>query len=41
MGERVIKNVDKLFETWKPQPHYHFINANEFEPSVLNHKLLY
>ena len=41
MGERVIKNVDKLFETWKPQQQYHFINANEFEPSVLNHKLLY
>jgi len=41
MGERVIKNVDKLFETWKPQPHFHLINANEFEPSVLNHKLLY
>ena len=41
MGKRVIKNLDKLFGTWKPQPHYHFIDANEFEPSVLNHKLLY
>jgi len=41
MGKRVIKNLDKLFETWKPKQHYHFINANEFEPSVLNHKLLY
>ena len=41
MGERVIKNLDKLFETWQPQPRYHFINANEFQPSVLNHKLLY
>jgi glycosyltransferase involved in cell wall biosynthesis len=41
MGKRVIKNLDKLFETWKPQPRYHFINANEFKPSVLNHKLLY
>jgi len=41
MGKRVIKNLDKLFETWVPRERYSFINANEYEPNVVNHKLLY
>jgi len=41
MGERVIKNLDKLFATWEPRSHYEFIKPNEYQPDVLNHKLLY
>jgi len=41
MGNRVIKNLDKLFETWKPRKHYEIIDANEYSVDVINHKLLY
>ena len=41
MGERVIKNLDLLFETWSPRSHYTFFNANDYTPDVVNHKLVY
>jgi glycosyltransferase involved in cell wall biosynthesis len=41
MGERVIKNLDLLFETWSPRSHYTFFNANDYAPDVVNHKLVY
>ena len=41
MGERVIKNIDKLFNVWKPREKYELINANEIKENTLNHKLLY
>jgi len=41
MGERVIENLDKLFETWVPRSNYEFINSNEYVEPVVNHKLFY
>jgi len=41
MGGRVIKNLDKLFETWTPRESYYIIPANEYKADVVNHKLLY
>lgn len=41
MGERVIKNLDELFNTWTPRERYTFSNANDYTPDVINHKLLY
>ena len=40
-GERVIQNLDKLFDTWAPRKHYEFINVNEVQEDKLPHKLLY
>jgi glycosyltransferase involved in cell wall biosynthesis len=40
-ANRFITYTDKLFSTWKPREKYELINANEFEKSVLNHKLVY
>ena len=39
--KRVIKSVDKLFNSWKPRPNYEFINANEIKEDRVPHKLLY
>jgi glycosyltransferase involved in cell wall biosynthesis len=41
MSNRIIKYVDILFETWKPREKFELINANEFGPKVLKHKLIY
>ena len=41
MGERVIKNMEELFNTWQPRERFSFINANDYSPDVVNHKLLY
>ena len=41
MGQRVIKTLDKLFETWKPREKYEFINVNEVKDKTVPHKLVY
>ena len=41
MAEKVIKSVDKLFNSWKPRPNYELINANEIKENRVPHKLLY
>lgn len=41
MGRTVIKHMDKLFSTWKPREKFQFVNATEYKPKTLNHKLLY
>ena len=41
MGERVIKNLDTLFETWKPREKYELILAGKQEKKVVNHELVY
>jgi len=40
-AERVISSIDELLSTWVPRENFEFINANEYKPSSLNHKLLY
>lgn len=40
-AERVIKNFDKLFETWEPREKFEFIKDTEYQPRVLRHKLIY
>jgi glycosyltransferase involved in cell wall biosynthesis len=41
MGQRIINNIDKVFETFTPRERYEFINVNEVEEDKLPHKLLY
>lgn len=41
MGERVIKSLDTLFETWKPREKYELILAGKQEKKVVNHELVY
>lgn len=41
MGNRIIKYVDELFDTWEPREKYEFILAGEYKKKVLNHKLIY
>ena len=41
MSQRVIKNMELLFDTWTPRTHFEFINVNEVKESKLPHKLLY
>jgi glycosyltransferase involved in cell wall biosynthesis len=41
MGQKVIKTLDKLFETWKPREKYEFINVNEVKDKTIPHKLVY
>jgi len=41
MGKRIIKNIDKVFETFTPRKKYEFINVSEVEENKLPHKLLY
>jgi hypothetical protein len=41
MSNRIIKAVDKLFETWKPRPKYEFIKDTSVEKQILPHKLIY
>ena len=40
-ASRVIEALNTLFETWTPREKFEFINANEVEDRILNHKLLY
>ena len=41
MGERVINNLDKLFDTWQPREKYELILAGTRKKKVLNHNLIY
>lgn len=41
MSHRMIKYIDKLFDTWKPIPKYQFVKDTDFEKRVLPHKLIY
>jgi hypothetical protein len=41
MSYRVIDNIDKLFETWKPREKYELINANNQKAKVVPHNLIY
>ncbi len=41
MGQRVIKHLDTLFDTWTPREKFELINTKNIQKRVLNHKLLY
>jgi glycosyltransferase involved in cell wall biosynthesis len=41
MGERIISNLDELFNTWTPREKYELILAGDRKKKVLNHKLIY
>lgn len=41
MGQRVIHNMDKLFDTWTPREKYELILAGEYPKKVLQHSLIY
>lgn len=41
MTNRVVSNMEKLFDTWTPRKDYEFINISEVKEDVLPHKLLY
>ena len=40
-GERVIQNIDKLFETWKPRAKYELIKSTPIKKKVVQHNLVY
>ena len=41
MTNRVISNIEKLFNTWTPKSRYELIDVSKVEENVLPHKLLY
>lgn len=41
MGERIIKNLDNLFDTWSPRPTFELIDTDETPEKVLTHNLIY
>jgi glycosyltransferase involved in cell wall biosynthesis len=41
MGEKIINNLDELFNTWTPREKYELILAGDKKKKVLNHKLIY
>jgi glycosyltransferase involved in cell wall biosynthesis len=41
MGERAIKAIDQLFNTWTPREKYELINCNEIKEDTIKHELLY
>ena len=41
MGERAIKAIDQLFNTWIPRSKYELINCNEVKEDTIKHELLY
>jgi glycosyltransferase involved in cell wall biosynthesis len=41
MGERIIKHIDTLFETWTPREKYELILAGEVVKKKIVHKLKY
>ena len=41
MTNRVISNIEKLFNTWVPRKSYELIKISEVKEDVLPHKLLY
>jgi len=40
-GERVMQNVDKLFETWEPRAKYELIKSTPIKKKVVQHNLVY
>jgi len=40
-GERVIENVEKLFETWKPRVKYELVKSTPLKKKVIQHNLVY
>ena len=40
-ANRVMGAFNELFSTWKPRKHYEFINTNQVEEKVIQHKLIY
>lgn len=40
-GERVIENIDKLLENWKPRAKYELIKSTPIEKKVAQHNLIY
>ncbi len=41
MSERIMVNLDKLFNTWTPRNHFELINTSEIKEDKLPHKLIY
>ena len=41
MANRVISNIEKLFDTWTPKSRYELIDVSKVKENVLPHKLLY
>ena len=41
MCKNISNNFDKLFETWKPRPKFHFSKIDELPIKTLTHKLVY
>ena len=41
MCKNISNNFDKLFETWKPRPNFHFSKIDELPIKTLTHKLVY
>ena len=41
MNKNIISNFDKLFETWKPRPNFHFSKIDKLPIKTLTHKLVY
>jgi len=41
MNKNIITNFDKLFETWKPRPKFHFSKIDKLPIKTLTHKLVY
>ena len=41
MANRVISNMEKLFDTWTPKSRYELIDVSKVKEDVLPHKLLY
>ena len=41
MGERAIKAIDQLFNTWTPREKDELINCNEITEDTIKHELLY
>jgi len=40
-GERVIENIEKLFETWKPRVKYELVKSTPMKKKVTQHNLVY
>jgi hypothetical protein len=41
MGNRIIKNIETLFETWSPRKKFELIKVKDKEPLTVPHKLEY
>lgn len=41
MGKRIIKNMEKLFKTWKPREEFEFLKDTDYQPRHINHNLNY